>query len=67
MLKSTLNYEIKAGKQRLSVIENVATKIGGLFGERGRELGRAIDDMTKDVIIEEDILSYTLKSGCAGK
>ena len=30
------------------VIEDVATKLGGLFGEVGEEIGKIIDENTKD-------------------
>ncbi|WP_269801162.1 hypothetical protein [Colwellia sp. 75C3] len=42
MLEQKLNFEIKAGKQRLACFENVAAKIGGLFGEEGRGLGKGL-------------------------
>lgn len=58
MLEQKLNFEIKAGKQRLASFENVAAKVGGLFGEEGRELGKRIDKMTENVTVEQDILSY---------
>lgn len=58
MLEQKLNFEIKAGKNRLAHFENVATKVGGLFGEKGRELGKRIDKMTENVTVEQDILSY---------
>lgn len=58
MLEQNLNFEIKAGKKRLAYFDNVATKLGGLFGEGGRELGKKIDNMTENVTVEQDVLSY---------
>lgn len=33
-------------------VERVAEKIGSLFGEEGRVIGKKIDDWTKDVTIK---------------
>ena len=57
MFKQDLNFEIKAGKKSLGVTEDVATKIGSIFGEKGREIGRKIDEKTKGITIEHDVLS----------
>ena len=35
-------------------IEDVAEKIGSIFGEKGRAVGKAIDDLTKSVTIKID-------------
>lgn len=59
MLEQKLNFEIKAGKKRLAYFENITTKIGGLFGEEGREIGEKIDEMTENITVEQDILSYS--------
>lgn len=58
MLEQNLNFEIKAGKKRLAYFDNVATKVGGLLGEKGRELGERIDEVTKDITVKQDVLSY---------
>ncbi|MGB7605888.1 MAG: hypothetical protein WBL93_10480 [Lutisporaceae bacterium] len=43
------NINVEIGPFR---IEDVATKIGTLFGEKGREVGEKIDSWTKDVTIK---------------
>ena len=32
-------------------VKDVAEKIGSCFGEKGKEIGKAIDDVTKDVTL----------------
>jgi hypothetical protein len=46
-MKKNLNVEIYGYK-----IDDVAEKIGSLFGDAGRTVGKAIDDMTKNVTIK---------------
>ena len=46
---SNLNIEING-----FLIENVAEKIGALFGEEARAIGKKIDDLTKDMTIRLD-------------
>ena len=47
-MRKKLNVEINGHR-----ITDVAEKIGAFFfGEKGREIGKAIDDVTKDVTIE---------------
>ena len=58
MFERNLNFKIKASKQSLIFIEDIATKTGSLFGENARGIGKKIDEMTKDITIEQDILSY---------
>ena len=48
-MKKNLNVEIHGHR-----IENVAEKIGTLFGVTGRAIGKAIDGMTKNVTIKID-------------
>ncbi len=57
MFVQDLNFEIKAGNVSLVVTEDIATKIGSIFGEKGREIGREIDEKTKGITIEHDVLS----------
>lgn len=59
MLEQNLNFEIKAGKKRLAYFDNVATKVGELFGVKGRELGEKIDGMTEEITLEQDVLRYS--------
>ena len=47
-LKKNLNVQIGDHIQ----IKDAAELVGGLFGEQGRQIGRAIDDMTKDTTIK---------------
>jgi len=42
-------FNIEIGGRR---INDVASKIGGLFGSTGRSIGRAIDKGTKNVTIK---------------
>ena len=46
-MKKNLNVEINGYK-----INDVAEKIGSLFGETGRSIGKAIDEATKNVTIK---------------
>jgi len=46
-MKKNLNVEINDYK-----INDVAEKIGSLFGQTGRGIGKAIDNMTKNVTIK---------------
>ena len=48
-MKKNLNVEINGYK-----INDVAEKIGSLFGQTGRGIGRAIDGVTKNVTIKID-------------
>lgn len=48
-MKKNLNVEIYGHK-----INDVAEKIGSLFGETGRVIGKAIDEVTKNVTIKID-------------
>ncbi len=57
MFKQNLNFEIKAGKESLGFTEDIATKVGSVFGEKGCEIGRKIDEKTKKITIEQDVLS----------
>ena len=43
------NINIKYGPVR---IRDVGEKVGSLFGEKGRKIGKAIDDLTKNVDID---------------
>lgn len=61
MLQNSFNYRVKVNQHTCVLIEDVATKIGSLFGEKGRDFGRKIDKMTKDITIEQDLLSYNRK------
>jgi hypothetical protein len=44
---SSFNVEINGFR-----IDDVAEKIGALFGEEGRAIGKKIDDLTKDKTIK---------------
>ncbi|MCG3584663.1 hypothetical protein L9Z42_14665 [Clostridioides difficile] len=46
--KKNFNVEFPRGIK----VRNVATKIGALFGEEGAEIGRVIDEATKNVTIK---------------
>lgn len=46
-MKKNLNVDIYGHK-----INDVAEKIGSLFGEIGRSIGKAIDEVTKNVTIK---------------
>jgi hypothetical protein len=46
-IKNSLNIEI--GDNR---IDDIAEKIGAIFGEEARQIGKAIDKLTKDVTIK---------------
>ena len=46
-MKKNLNLEINGHK-----INDVAEKVGSLFGETGRAIGKAIDGVTKNVTIK---------------
>lgn len=48
---NTFNIEI-GDKIR---INDAGEKIGSLFGEKGRAMGKAIDDLTKDKTIRIDV------------
>lgn len=47
------NFNIEFGD--IIKINDAGEKIGGLFGETGRKIGKAIDDATKDKTIRIDI------------
>lgn len=46
--KKNINAEFPGGIK----VKDVATKIGSLFGEEGEQIGRAIDEATKNVTIK---------------
>ena len=46
-MKRNLNFEINEHR-----IEDVAEKIGSIFGETGRNIGKAIDELTKNVTVK---------------
>ncbi len=48
-MNKNLNVEIYGHR-----IDNVAEKIGSLFGETGTAIGKAIDSVTKNVTIRID-------------
>ena len=48
-MKKNLDVEIYGHR-----IDNVAEKVGSLFGESGRTIGKAIDSVTKNVTIKID-------------
>lgn len=48
-MKKNLNVEIYGHR-----IDDVAEKIGSMFGETGRAIGKAIDGITKNVTIKID-------------
>ena len=48
-MKKNLNVEIYGHR-----IDDVAVKIGSLFGKTGRAIGKAIDGVTKNVTIKID-------------
>jgi uncharacterized protein with von Willebrand factor type A (vWA) domain len=45
--KNSFNVEYKGRK-----IEDVATKIGSVFGEEGKKVGEVIDSLTKKITIK---------------
>lgn len=45
--KQNLNMEI-GDKIR---VDDVGEKVGGILGEKGRAIGKAIDELTKDITI----------------
>ncbi len=57
MFEQNLNFEIKADNVSLGVTEDIATKIGSIFGEKGREIGQEIDEKTKGITLNLEVLS----------
>jgi len=49
--KVGLNASVRLGELIKIQVRDVGEKIGSLFGEKGREVGKKIDDETKDVDI----------------
>ncbi len=52
---------VKEYWQQFSPLHNITKDTPptlGLFGEKGREIGEKIDEMTENITIEQNILSY---------
>ena len=53
MLKLMKSFNIQIGDHK---IKDAGEKIGSLFGEEGRQIGKCVDDLTKNITIKiEDI------------
>ena len=57
-VKHNLNLEINEHR-----IEDVAEKVGSIFGEKGRAIGKSIDDLTKNVTIKINVKDNVGRGG----
>ena len=48
-MKRNFNVDING-----TVVTDVAEKIGAIFGDKGQEVGRSIDNLTKNITIKVD-------------
>ena len=47
--RKNLNLEINDRR-----IDDIGEKVGSIFGKKGQAIGKAIDDLTKDITIKID-------------